>query len=118
MATGAMMISAARWPKMKQNCRELIIGVPAAPPDTVNRLKQILEHHDKVIVPYSSPSFRAVAQFYKDFEQVTDNKVKLIIKDVVTRSTSSLWRMRRVYNTVCLDNVGTTGIEPVIFSPP
>jgi predicted phosphoribosyltransferase len=81
MATGAMMILAARWPNMKQNCRELIIGVPAAPPDTVGRLKQILEHHDKVIVPYSSPSsFRAVAQFYKDFERVTDNEVKLIMK--------------------------------------
>lgn len=70
------MISAARWLKMKQNCRELVIGVPVAPPDTVDRLK----HHDKVIVPYSPESFRAVAQFYKDFEQVTDNEVKLIMK--------------------------------------
>ena len=81
MTTGAIMISAARWPEMKQNCRELIISVPAARPDTVDWLKQILEHHDKAIVPYSSPSsFRAVAQFYKDFEQVTDNEVKLIMK--------------------------------------
>lgn len=80
MATGATMISAARWLKLKQNCRELVIGVPVAPPDTVDRLKQIVEHHDKVIVLYSPASFRAVAQFYKDFEQVTDIEVKLVMK--------------------------------------
>lgn len=80
MATGATMMSAARWLKMKQKCRELIIGVPVAPPDTVDRLKQIVDHYDKVIVPYSPASFRAVAQFYKDFEQVTDSEVKLIMK--------------------------------------
>jgi putative phosphoribosyl transferase len=40
IATGATIISAARWLKTKQNCQELIIAVPVAPRDTVDRLKQ------------------------------------------------------------------------------
>ena len=42
IATGATMLSAARWLKTKQNCQELIIAVPVAPSDTVDRLKQVV----------------------------------------------------------------------------
>jgi putative phosphoribosyl transferase len=80
IATGATMLSAARWLKTKQNCQELIIAVPVAPRDSVNRLKQIVGNNDKVIVLYSPESFTAVGQFYADFGQVSDSQVKKIMK--------------------------------------
>jgi predicted phosphoribosyltransferase len=80
IATGATMVSAARWLKTKQNSQVLIIAVPVAPPDTVNKLKETLGNDDKVIVLYSPELFRAVGQFYKGFEQVSDTEVKEIMK--------------------------------------
>ena len=81
IATGATMLSAAQWLKTKQNCEELIIAVPVAPRDTVDRLKQIIGNNDKVIVLYSPEPFIAVGQFYEDFGQVSDGEVKKIMKN-------------------------------------
>ena len=80
IATGATILSAVRWLKTKQNCQELIIAVPVAPRDTVNRLKQIVGKSDKVIVLNSPEPFISVGQFYQDFGQVTDSEVKKIMK--------------------------------------
>jgi predicted phosphoribosyltransferase len=80
IATGATMLAAAQWLKTKQNCQELIIAVPVAPRDTVDRLKQIVGNNDKVIVLYSPELFNAVGQFYADFGQVSDSQVKKIMK--------------------------------------
>ena len=80
IATGATILSAAQWLKTKQNCQELVIAVPVAPRDTVDRLKQIVGNSDKVVVLYSPESFTAVGQFYMDFGQVSDSEVKKIMK--------------------------------------
>ena len=80
IATGATMLSAAQWLKTKQNCQELIIAVPVAPRDTVDRLKQLIGNNDKVLVLYSPEPFIAVGQFYEDFGQVSDDEVKKIMK--------------------------------------
>src|SRR3989442_5489492 len=80
IATGATMLSAAQWLKTKQNCQELIIAVPVAPRDTVDRLKQIVANNDKVIVLYSPEPFIAVGQFYEDLCQVRDCEVSKIMK--------------------------------------
>ena len=80
IATGATMLSAAQWLKTKQNCQELIIAVPLAPRDTVNRLREIVGNNDKVIVIYSPEPFNAIGRFYKDFGQVSDSEVKKIMK--------------------------------------
>jgi putative phosphoribosyl transferase len=79
IATGATMLSAAQWLKTKQNCQELIIAVPVAPRDTVDRLKRTVGNNDRVIV-LSPESFAAVGQFYADFGQVSDSQVKKILK--------------------------------------
>jgi putative phosphoribosyl transferase len=76
IATGATMLSAAQGLKTKQNCQELIIAVPVAPRDTVDRLKQLIGNNDKVLVLYSPEPFIAVGQFYEDFGQVSDDEVK------------------------------------------
>jgi putative phosphoribosyl transferase len=80
IATGATIISAIQWLKTKQNCQELIIAVPVAPRDTVDRLKQLIGNNDKVLVLYSPEPFIAVGQFYEDFGQVSDDEVKKIMK--------------------------------------
>jgi putative phosphoribosyl transferase len=80
IATGATMLSAAQWLKTKQNCQELIIAVPVAPRDAVDRLKRTVGNNDRVIVLYSPESFAAVGQFYADFGQVSDSQVKKIMK--------------------------------------
>ena len=79
IATGATMLSAAQWLKTKQNCQELIIAVPVAPRDTVDRLKQLIGNNDKVLVLYSPEPFIAVGQFYEHFGQVSDDEVKKIM---------------------------------------
>ncbi|HYT44944.1 MAG TPA: phosphoribosyltransferase family protein [Methylomirabilota bacterium] len=81
IATGATMLSAAQWLKTKQNCEELIIAVPVAPRDTVDRLKQIIGNNDKLIVLYSPEPFIAMGQFYRDFGQISDGEVKKIMKN-------------------------------------
>lgn len=80
IATGATMLSAAQWLKTKQDCRELIIAVPVAPHDTVDRIKQIVGNNDKVIALYSPEPFIAIGQFYGDFGQVSDDEVRKIMK--------------------------------------
>jgi putative phosphoribosyl transferase len=80
IATGATILSAVQWLKTKQNCQELIIAVPVAPNDTVDRLKQIIGNNERVIVLYSPEPFIAVGRFYQDFRQVSDDEVKTIMK--------------------------------------
>jgi putative phosphoribosyl transferase len=74
------MLSAAQWLKTKQNCQELIIAVPVAPSDTVDRLKQVVGNNDKVLVLYTPEPFIAVGQFYEEFGQISDIEVKKIMK--------------------------------------
>ena len=90
IATGATILSAAQWLKIKQNCcKILIVAVPVAPPppppsmssssnqDIISKLNQIA---DKVIVLYRPDPFYSVGRFYKHFEQVDDVEVKEIMK--------------------------------------
>jgi putative phosphoribosyl transferase len=78
IATGSTLFAAANWINNNQKCRELVVAVPVAPPDIINRLKKELS--DKVIVLYSPELFSAVGQFYENFEQVTDDKIREIMK--------------------------------------
>jgi predicted phosphoribosyltransferase len=78
IATGSTIFAAAKWIKNNQKCKELVVAVPVAPPDTINKLKK--EVSDKVIVLYTPELFGAVGQFYENFEQVTDDTVREIMK--------------------------------------
>src|SRR5215831_331705 len=76
-ATGATLIAAARWLKMKHTLKRLVIAVPVAPKNTVKRLEQ---ECDVVIVTNQSYIFRSVEQFYHDFEQLPDDRVLEILR--------------------------------------
>jgi putative phosphoribosyl transferase len=78
IATGATIIAAAKWINYNKKCRELVVAAPVAPPNIIDKLKK--EVSDQVIILYSPQLFGAVGQFYENFEQVTDDKVREIMK--------------------------------------
>jgi putative phosphoribosyl transferase len=71
LATGSTMISALHALRSK-NPAELICAVPVAPPDTVEKVSASA---DRVVCLSQPINFRAVAQFYEEFPQVTDEEV-------------------------------------------
>jgi putative phosphoribosyl transferase len=77
IATGATILASAKWIKDKHNCKQLIIAVPLAPRDILEDLNRVA---DKVIVLYTPEPFGAVGRFYHDFNQVSDDEVKDMMK--------------------------------------
>ena len=76
IATGATIFAAIEWWIRRQNPKELIVAVPVAPRDTVNKLRQMV---DKVVVLHAPELFEAVGAFYQDFSQVSDDEVAEIM---------------------------------------
>ena len=77
IATGATILASAKWIKDKHNCKQLTIAVPLAPGEILEDLKRVAE---KVIVLHTPEPFGAVGRFYHDFNQVSDDEVKEIMK--------------------------------------
>jgi predicted phosphoribosyltransferase len=71
LATGSTMISALHALRPK-NPAELVCAVPVAPPDTVEKVSASA---DRVVCLSQPINFHAVAQFYAEFPQVTDEEV-------------------------------------------
>lgn len=68
LATGSTMIAAVRLVRA-QGADSVVVAVPVGPPDTVEQLREIA---DEVICLETPLSFRAVGQFYRRFDQVSD----------------------------------------------
>ena len=77
IATGATVLASAKWIKEKHSCKKLIIAVPVAPREILEDLNRAA---DKAIVLYTPEPFGAVGRFYQDFNQVSDEEVKEIMK--------------------------------------
>lgn len=75
LATGSTMISALHALRSK-NPAELVCAVPVAPPDTVEKVSASA---DRVVCLSQPINFHAVAQFYAEFPQVTDEEVIAIL---------------------------------------
>lgn len=71
LATGATMIAALHAARAKQPQR-LVCAVPVASPDS---LAAVRPHADEVVCLDAPPYFHAVGQFYRDFQQVSDEEV-------------------------------------------
>jgi putative phosphoribosyl transferase len=78
IATGATILASAKWIKDKHNCKQLIIAVPLAPREILEDLNRAA---DKVIVLYTPDPFGAVGRFFQNFNQVSDDEVKEIMKE-------------------------------------
>lgn len=70
IATGATTIACIRSLKNSGAAR-VVVAVPVAPPETVDRL---LDEADDVLCVETPTYFGAVGAFYRDFEQVTDEE--------------------------------------------
>jgi putative phosphoribosyl transferase len=75
LATGATAEAAVASAK-KQAAREVIVAVPVASPDAVNRLRAVA---DDVVALVADPDFVAVGQYYQFFPQTTDEEVLAVL---------------------------------------
>lgn len=79
-ATGATLVVSARWIR-KMNPSRIIIAIPVAPKETVELLKNEADQVVTILIPPTS-NFTSVAQFYDNFEEITDDKVVKIMKEM------------------------------------
>ncbi len=77
IATG-FTIQAALKSLHKEGISKLILAVPVAPMDTIDRL---VREADEVVCLIKSDNFYAVGQFYQSFEQLEDDEVKESLKE-------------------------------------
>jgi len=79
-ATGSTLVVSARWIK-KRKPKKIIIAIPVAPNETVELLKNEVDQVVTILIPPTS-NFTSVAQFYDNFEEITDDKVVKIMKEL------------------------------------
>ena len=70
IATGLTMLSVINSLKKKKPKR-IIVAVPVAPPEVVEKFKKIVE----TVVVEKPDFFMAIGSFYEDFHQLTDEEV-------------------------------------------
>jgi putative phosphoribosyl transferase len=76
------MLAAVRAVKELHPAR-VVVGVPVAPAETVEELKQLV---DEVVVVESPPSFFSVGQWYVEFGAVTDEEVRELLSRQAPRA--------------------------------
>lgn len=71
VATGTSLFAAIAALR-REGPRDITVAVPVAPPETLERLREVVDH---VICPLAPRLFQAVGFFYDDFHQVEDDEV-------------------------------------------
>jgi putative phosphoribosyl transferase len=79
-ATGATLVVSARWIR-KRKPKKIVIAIPVAPNETVELLKNEVDEVVTILIPATS-NFTSVAQFYNNFEEITDDKVVKIMNGI------------------------------------
>lgn len=77
LATGSTMQAAIKTMR-KEGAKKIIMAIPVAPPDTLSRLKAVV---DKTVCLAAPSEFQAVGQFYESFDQVSDEEVIQLLRD-------------------------------------
>ena len=77
IATGATMIAALHTVRAA-NARTIIVAVPVAAPDRIDAIRPLC---DRVVCLQEPAAFWAIGQFYRDFEQVADERVLDLLRD-------------------------------------
>jgi predicted phosphoribosyltransferase len=83
IATGATMIAALKTAQAA-GAKELIVAVPVGAPDRIDALRPLC---DRVECLYEPTDFWAVGQFYRNFEQVSDERVVDLLRDFGSPAT-------------------------------
>lgn len=76
IATGATAEAAVAYLRRRKP-KKIVLAIPVAPKDTVEKLKGLV---DDLIVLQTPPHFGAVGQFYRDFPQVSDEEVVKLLQ--------------------------------------
>ena len=71
VATGSTAVAALRWARA-QGAGRVVLAVPVAPPQTIERLRA---EADEVVALETPQPFLAVGEWYRDFDQTTDEQV-------------------------------------------
>jgi predicted phosphoribosyltransferase len=78
IATGASILAAIKWIR-DQKPETLIVAIPVAPKDAIQKLEAEGEIHQIVVLEIPEP-FGAVAAFHEDFSQVSDEVLRIMNK--------------------------------------
>ena len=76
LATGATMRAAVAAVR-QQGPGEVIVAVPVAPPDTVEKLRR---EADAVVCPATPENFMGIGRWYEDFSQTSDETVRELLQ--------------------------------------
>lgn len=71
VATGSTAVAALRWARAR-GAERVVLAVPVAPPQSLERLHA---EADEVVVLETPQPFLAVGEWYRDFDQTTDEQV-------------------------------------------
>ena len=71
VATGSTAVAALRWARARA-AERVVLAVPVAPPQSLERLRA---DADEVVVLETPQPFLAVGEWYRDFDQTTDEQV-------------------------------------------
>ena len=85
IATGATVFVLLKW-LSNQNIKRLILAVPVIPLDTFKKIKPMV---DSIITLDTPTEFDAVGQFYKEFEQVSDEEVNTILSKLKNKGDTN-----------------------------
>ncbi len=92
LATGATMKAAAR--ALRPIARRIIVAVPVAASGTCEELR---EQVDRLVCIQCPECFHAVGEFYRNFDQTTDDEVRALIalpREGLSRASSSVRALR------------------------
>ena len=77
IATGATMIAALHTVRAA-GAKEIIVAVPVGAPDRIDAIRPLC---DRVVCLQEPEAFWAIGQFYRNFEQVEDERVVELLRD-------------------------------------
>ena len=78
-ATGATAITAIRSVRKKINPKRLLVALPISPTGTINALKNEDVDDIKVITSPQNSKFVSIEQYYRNFEQVSEEQILALI---------------------------------------
>jgi putative phosphoribosyl transferase len=81
LATGATMLAAIAALRQKDPAK-ILVTVPVCPPDTLAEINRVA---DEVVILFAPDWFRGVGQFYENFDQVSDETVRLLLARAAER---------------------------------
>lgn len=76
IATGSTMLAALHVLNARKP-QEIIVAVPVAPPDALEKFRPMCRHVECLLTP---GYFAAISQFYSDFRQIEDEEVLLLLR--------------------------------------